>query len=93
MVKPGPEGSEEFNISRCRRSKIGGGISLLSRASSTSPCCDGNVRFMASKYRSNSHVIGLFLCFFVVLSSATRESRESHQRYKWGESRGGGEGR
>lgn len=37
VVNPGPEGSEEFSNSRCSRSKIGGGISLRSRASSTSP--------------------------------------------------------
>lgn len=36
-VKPGPEGSDEFSSSRCRRSRIGGGISLRRRASSTSP--------------------------------------------------------
>ena len=37
VVKPGPEGRENFKRSRRRRPRIGGGISLRSRASSTSP--------------------------------------------------------
>lgn len=43
-VKPGPEGSDEFSSSRCRRSRIGGGTSLRSRASSTSPWRQGRAR-------------------------------------------------
>lgn len=87
VVKPGPEGREEFNISRCRRSKIGGGISLSSRASSTSPW-NGNV----SQQVPYAGLLECSLFLLVVVSSASERTETLADGTSAREAGGGGGG-